>query len=70
VLDEAGRTRPPDASPRVDYLALVDARSYAPVRADDVEFRGPAVLAVAARVGTTRLIDNVILELEPHAADD
>jgi pantoate--beta-alanine ligase len=60
----------PDGSPRVDYLALVDARSYAPVRADDAEFRGPAVLAVAARVGTTRLIDNVIVELEPHAADD
>ena len=66
----AGRTRPPDGAPRVDYLALVDARSYAPVRADDAEFRGPAVLAVAARVGTTRLIDNVIVELEPHAADD
>jgi pantoate--beta-alanine ligase len=56
----------------VDYLALADARSYEPVRLDDLDFHGPAVLAIAARVGTTRLIDNVIVELgtERHAADD
>ncbi|WP_182113024.1 pantoate--beta-alanine ligase [Actinotalea sp. JY-7876] len=44
----------------VDYVALVDdtASDVAP---DHV---GPAVLAVAARVGTTRLIDNVVLHLE------
>jgi pantoate--beta-alanine ligase len=79
-----GTTPPAAASPRVDYLALVDGRSYAPVLDDDAEFRGAAVLAVAARVGTTRLIDNVVLELSPggttprppregtdrHAADD
>ncbi len=61
-----------DAVPRVDYLALVDARSYAPVRLDDPGFHGPAVLAIAARVGTTRLIDNVIVGpgTERHAADD
>jgi pantoate--beta-alanine ligase len=70
VLSEDSRTRRPEASPRVDYLALVDGRSYDLVRDDDLEFRGSAVLAVAARVGTTRLIDNVIVELEPHAADD
>src|SRR6202000_3064169 len=34
VLDEAGRAPAAGASPRVDYLELVDARSYAPVRAD------------------------------------
>ncbi len=72
VLDDAGRTRPAGTSPRVDYLALVDARSYAHVLLDDLDFHGPAVLAIAARVGTTRLIDNVIVELrtERHAADD
>jgi pantoate--beta-alanine ligase len=82
VLDDAGRTRPagpvladtaPDNTvPRVDYLALVDARSYAPVLLDDLDFHGSAVLAIAARVGTTRLIDNVIVGLgtERHAADD
>lgn len=43
----------------VEYLALVDheARPVAPGH------RGPAVLAVAARVGSTRLIDNVALDL-------
>jgi pantoate--beta-alanine ligase len=65
-------TGPDDTVPRVDYLALVDARSYAPVLPDGPDLHGPAVLAVAARVGTTRLIDNVIVELgtERHAADD
>jgi pantoate--beta-alanine ligase len=65
-------TVPDNTVPRVDYLALADARSYAPVRPDDLDFHGKAVLAIAARVGTTRLIDNVIVELgtERHAADD
>jgi pantoate--beta-alanine ligase len=59
---------PAGTSPRVDYLALVDASSYIPVR-DVLGFRGTAVLAIAARVGTTRLIDNVVMELG-HAAGD
>jgi pantoate--beta-alanine ligase len=72
VPDGAGRTQPAGTSPRLDYLALVDTRNYAPVRLDDLEFHGSAVLALAARVGTTRLIDNVIVGLgtERHAADD
>ena len=70
VLDAAGRAQPAGASPRVDYLELADARSYAPVRDDDdLDFRGTAVLAIAARVGTTRLIDNVLVEFS-HAAGD
>ncbi|WP_199422742.1 pantoate--beta-alanine ligase [Actinotalea solisilvae] len=44
----------------VDYVALVDDTAT-DVAADAT---GPAVLAVAARVGTTRLIDNVTLTLE------
>jgi pantoate--beta-alanine ligase len=48
-----------------DYLALVDPRTFAPVRSG---YTGPAVLAVAARVGTTRLIDNVTLEFIQSAA--
>ena len=40
----------------VDYLALVDPGSLCEVPAD---YTGEALLAVAARVGTTRLIDNV-----------
>jgi pantoate--beta-alanine ligase len=40
---------------RVDYVDLVDAESLQPV----TDFARPAVLAVAAFVGRTRLIDNV-----------
>jgi pantoate--beta-alanine ligase len=60
-----------ELSPRVDYLALVDARSYEPVPDDDLDFSGAAILAIAARVGTTRLIDNVIVNFgtDLHAAD-
>lgn len=50
----------------VDYLELADGESLGTVRADD--FRGTAVLAVAARLGTTRLIDNVPVRFD--AADD
>lgn len=43
----------------VDYLALVDPSDFT----DAVPgHTGPAVLAVAARVGTTRLIDNIPVE--------
>ena len=44
----------------VDYLVLVDPATLLDVPAD---FAGEALLAVAARVGTTRLIDNVTVEL-------
>jgi pantoate--beta-alanine ligase len=42
----------------VDYVALVERDSFRPVR----RLSGPSVAAVAARVGKTRLIDNVVLE--------
>ncbi|WP_460704753.1 pantoate--beta-alanine ligase [Myceligenerans halotolerans] len=47
----------------VDYLALVD-----PITVDDVpdDHLGPALLLVAARVGTTRLIDNQAVEVSPQ----
>ena len=45
---------------QVDYLALVDPDTFAAV---PESHRGPAVLAVAARVGTTRLIDNVVIDI-------
>ncbi|MFF4620782.1 pantoate--beta-alanine ligase [Nonomuraea jabiensis] len=56
VLDAAG--------PRLatDYLALVDPATFAEV---DESYAGMAVLAVAATVGATRLIDNVTLTLNP-----
>jgi pantoate--beta-alanine ligase len=49
------------ASPylQLDYLALVDPVSFAEAPAD---YHGLATLLVAAKVGTTRLIDNVSLQ--------
>lgn len=38
----------------IDYVAIVDPETLAPVD----ELTGPAVALIAARVGTTRLIDN------------
>ncbi|MFG2450478.1 pantoate--beta-alanine ligase [Streptomyces sp. NPDC048512] len=55
VLDEAARMNPPLT---LDYLALVDPSDFSDIQDD---FTGEAVLAVAARVGTTRLIDNIPL---------
>lgn len=46
----------------VDYLALVDPRDFSEV---SPAFTGQAVLAVAARVGSTRLIDNLPLGITP-----
>jgi len=48
----------------LDYLALVDPRTAQEVPAG---YRGPAVLAIAGRVGATRLIDNVPLRLDADA---
>jgi pantoate--beta-alanine ligase len=44
----------------VDYLVLVDPESL-----EDVPewYRGPALLAVAAKVATTRLIDNSLISV-------
>ncbi|MFD0551275.1 pantoate--beta-alanine ligase [Streptomyces rectiviolaceus] len=55
VLDEAARSRPPL---RLDYLALVDPADFTDVQPGHI---GEAVLAVAAKVGATRLIDNIPL---------
>jgi pantoate--beta-alanine ligase len=41
----------------IDYIAAVDPQTLKPVEV----VSGPTVLAVAARVGNTRLIDNVII---------
>jgi pantoate--beta-alanine ligase len=43
----------------LDYAALIDPRDFTDAAPDHT---GPAVLAVAAKVGTTRLIDNIPLE--------
>jgi pantoate--beta-alanine ligase len=43
----------------LDYLALIDPADFTEAAADHT---GPAVLAVAAKVGRTRLIDNIPLD--------
>ena len=57
VLDEATTADPPLV---LDYLVLVDPSSFTPVTDPRT---GPALLAVAGRVGATHLIDNVSLQL-------
>ncbi|AEW94983.1 MULTISPECIES: pantoate--beta-alanine ligase [Streptomycetaceae] len=49
----------------LDYLALIDPADFTEAPDDHT---GPAVLAVAATVGTTRLIDNIPLEFPPDVA--
>ncbi|MGW7328338.1 pantoate--beta-alanine ligase [Streptomyces sp. NPDC054840] len=61
VLEEAGRHEPPLV---LDYLALVDPLDFTEAGQD---FTGRAVLAVAAKVGATRLIDNIPLEFGAHS---
>jgi pantoate--beta-alanine ligase len=60
VLDDAAEADPPV---RLDYLALADPATFTEVPDD---YAGPAVLATAARVGSTRLIDNVPLVIGPE----
>ncbi len=57
VLDIAATGDPPV---ELDYLALVDPDSFAEVSPDH---DGQALLLVAAKVGVTRLIDNMTLKL-------
>ncbi|HEY7323829.1 MAG TPA: pantoate--beta-alanine ligase [Streptosporangiaceae bacterium] len=63
LIDLAGAASPPV---QLDYLALADPESFAEVGADHT---GPAILLVAAKVGGTRLIDNLRIEVGVPAAD-
>jgi pantoate--beta-alanine ligase len=45
---------------RIDYVAMADPTTLQ-VLPDDASLAGPALLAIAAHVGTTRLIDNMVL---------
>ncbi|MFE6978288.1 pantoate--beta-alanine ligase [Streptomyces sp. NPDC057682] len=56
VLEEASAASPPLD---LDYVALVDPADFTEI--PDDRTAGDAVLAVAARVGATRLIDNIPL---------
>jgi pantoate--beta-alanine ligase len=57
-LERAAREPIEGAATSIDYVEVRDADTLAPIQGD----LGPrGVLAVACRVGTTRLIDNVVL---------
>lgn len=45
----------------IGYAEVVDARSFRPVE----EIRGPVVLPLAVRIGSTRLIDNIHFDPDP-----
>lgn len=71
VLETAPRGAPAGVPLEVDYLALVDATTFAPLGEEDpgepadqaTDAGRDAVLVLAARVGTTRLIDNTPIHL-------
>ncbi len=66
VLEAAGKAEP--GAVVVDYLTLVDPDGLEPVEPD---YRGTALMALAARVGRTRLIDNTLVRLAAaHASLD
>ena len=56
-----------DAEPRcaLEYVAVVDPETFEPVERID----GHALVALAARVGPARLIDNILLPTHPRRAD-
>lgn len=58
----AAATARVEAEPAVklDYLAIVDQSTFLEA---DADLRGPALLLIAARVGSTRLIDNARITL-------
>jgi pantoate--beta-alanine ligase len=63
VLDGAEKADPPFEP---DYLVLVDPATFTEV---GDSYRGPAVLAVAGRVGGTHLIDNVPMTIGSAPSD-
>jgi pantoate--beta-alanine ligase len=62
ALTTAARAAMDDFDVEPEYLALVDPETLAPVQAVDQE----TLLAVAARLGEIRLIDNTILSPNGH----
>jgi pantoate--beta-alanine ligase len=57
----ATRARLAAGGVNAEYAELVTADSLEPVSED---YRGPALMLIAARIGQTRLIDNVIVEFD------
>ncbi|WP_426516417.1 pantoate--beta-alanine ligase [Diaminobutyricibacter sp. McL0618] len=55
VLEAAGAVVAAEPAVKLDYLVVVDPETFLPV---GVGHHGPAIALIAARVGSTRLIDN------------
>ncbi len=58
LVDAGGKIFGAEPSVRLDYFEIVDPDTLDPVQ----DISRPALVAVAAFVGTTRLIDNIVLE--------
>jgi pantoate--beta-alanine ligase len=64
TLERAVRAEVQASADTIDYVSVADADSLQPV-----EFTGErALIAIACRVGGTRLIDNVVLGEDPRAS--
>lgn len=61
VLAAAEQVMAATPAAKLDYLALVDQSTFATVAKD---FAGQALMLIAARVGTTRLLDNQEIVIE------
>jgi len=46
----------------IDYIEIVDARNLRPIK----KLSGEVLIALAVKIGTTRLIDNFLIEVEKH----
>lgn len=64
ALTAAARAPIAGTATSIDYVAIADATTLAPLD-EMARVEGKAVLAVAAKYGTTRLIDNVVLGEDP-----
>ena len=62
IQNAAGAELAKEKLARLDYLALVDAVSFEPLARIGGE---PAYLLLAAFIGKTRLIDNLLIEADP-----
>ena len=70
VLERLARERVEPVMTSIDYVTIADPATLVPFGAGD-ELRAPAVLALAVRLGKTRLIDNMVLgeETPPRVGD-
>ena len=64
VIDAMTRRMSRSPGVEVDYVSAVDAEDFLPVE----ELGDRVLLAAAVRCGKSRLIDNVLVETEPRAA--